>query len=293
MIIDLIRILVLLAVTFVYAMLDLFNNRDLPDWFAYASVVVGLLLAFSYGYNTILESLVIAIAIGSLGYVSYRAGYIGLGDVFEFVFISLVIPLQPAPYLINLAQNGLPFAFSVVIAAGYMAGLIMPVYYIRKARGKEGLPLHLRRRRNRMLMGALVAAMYVVLLGIIIFMGQLKAASVILVSLVAVPAFVILFYGDTIARGMVELVYPKQLVDGDMIAVEMMNRGELAYFKSRAAGFGILADSALISKIKNIKRKIPVYKNAIPLALFIFGGIVVSLLFGNILLLMVFSMLGG
>jgi hypothetical protein len=293
MIIDVIRIAILLAVTFIYAMLDLFNKRDLPDWFAYVSIGIGLLMTFSYGYGIALESIVIAIAIGSLGYVGYRAGYIGLGDVFEFVFISLVVPLQTIPYLITMPQGSLPFALSVLIAAGFMAGLIMPIYYIDKSRGKKVAAVNPAYGRRRAWMSMITGVMYIILLAIILLIGTAKLVSVVLVSLIAIPSLVILRYGDRISEGMVELVYPKELVDGDMIAIGMMKKNDIAYFKKSAKSFGILADSALISKIKNIRRRIPVYKNAIPLAVFIFAGVIISLLFGNILLLIVFSMLGG
>ncbi|MEM0094743.1 MAG: hypothetical protein QXX74_02350, partial [Candidatus Micrarchaeaceae archaeon] len=65
-----------------------------------------------------------------------------------------------------------------------------------------------------------------------------------------------------------------------------MSRKEIAFFKGKTSLFGRLASEDLIKKIKNVKVKLPVYKHAVPLALFTFIGTIISLLVGNVVFLL-------
>ena len=85
---------------------------------------------------------------------------------------------------------------------------------------------------------------------------------------------------------MVARVYTRQLEDGDIIAFNMMSASEKKYF-SKYRGFERLATAELIGRLRNARRKLPVYKNAAPLAVFILIGVVASLLFGNIVLFLI------
>ena len=83
---------------------------------------------------------------------------------------------------------------------------------------------------------------------------------------------------------MVRNVYPSQLEDEDIIAVYVMNEKDLRYFNSLSKSFGRLTTRKLMQDLKGVRKKLPVYKNAVPLALFTLIGGVISLLFGNVLL---------
>ena len=84
---------------------------------------------------------------------------------------------------------------------------------------------------------------------------------------------------------MVEDIFPRELDEGDIIAFNMMSKRDLNYFTSKYKGFERLATRGEIKMLKSENRKLPVYRNAAPLAVFIGAGIIFSLLFGNIILL--------
>ena len=92
-----------------------------------------------------------------------------------------------------------------------------------------------------------------------------------------------MFSGEITSR-MVQVVYPHQLDEGDIIAFNMMTNKEKKHFSSKYSGFGRLATKSLINKMRKEKAKLPVYRDAAPLAVFIAIGAAISLLFGNIIL---------
>ena len=285
--IEIFRIAVLLVVTFAYAMLDLFNNRNLPNYFAYSTVVAGLLLTLTYPYPTMLYSLAIAAVIAAIGYITYRMGLLGGGDVFEFVFISLVMPTQMIPLLIRGIQFNLPFILSVFITAGYTTVLVTPVYYILKGKRKLGHK-NIKVDPERLVAGCLIFIMYAALIIFTTYEINYNIVGILLLFGAAIPSVIILIYEKYIYEGMMLMVYPSKLEEGDMIATNRMHKKEIEYFKSRSRNFGRLVTKPLMNDISKVKRQLPVYKNAIPMALFTFIGVVVSLLVGNLILLIFF-----
>ncbi len=282
LLLDIIRVAALLAVTLAYALFDVFNKRNVPNVFAYATVVAGVLITLTYGLHTIELSVLFAVIIAAIGYPTYKYGVLGGGDLFEFVFISLVMPMQLVPLLLSVPQFSLPFILSVFIATGYATMILAPAYYILKAKRKLGrVPIEGRNVLSAVVLLAAYAALIIVLNVVVDY----SLTGTLILLLAAIPSALILVYKKAIYEGMTLSVYPSELESGDMIATNMMGARDLAYFRKRSRRFGRLATRALISEIKHARRKIPVYKNAVPLALFTFIGVVVTLLVGNLMLL--------
>lgn len=277
------RIAVLVAVAVIYAAFDVFNKRNVPDMFVYATMAIGIAVALTYGIGTIELSALIAIGIGWFGYLLYRAGFLGAGDVFEFVFVSLVFPIQPTPLLSGINQLQLPFIFSVLIAAGYAATLFIPVYYLLLAEKKK-VNAGERIGRYRFLKAASLLVAYLAMLLMLYTFAKVSLTAVALVLLIAVPSSIMLLYEREIYLGMVSFIYPKEMTDGDMIAVNLMEQKDIDYFKGKDPKFGRLATDSIIRRIKNVRRRLPVYRNSVPFALFLLIGVVISLLFGNLVL---------
>lgn len=281
-----IRIAILLAIAVIYALFDVFNKRDVPNIFVYATIVIGAAVALTYDLRTIEFGALIAIGIGWFGYLMYRAGILGAGDVFEFMFVSLIFPIQPVPLLSGLGQIQLPFIFSVLIAAGYAATLFIPIYYLllgerRHANIDYGVHKH------RIIKASALLAAYLVMLALLYVFANLSLVAVVLVLLIAVPSSIMLLYEKEIYLGMVSFIYPSSMTDGDMIAVNLMRPSDISYFRKKDPEFGRLATGSIIRSIKKVRKKLPVYRNSVPFALFVLIGIAISLLFGNLVLYIV------
>ena len=280
------RIAVLLIIALAYALLDVFNKRNVPDAFAYAALAVGVVVTLTYPVSVIYLSVLVAAAIGLFGYIVYRAGLMGAGDFFEFVTISLLLPVQPAAILSGIPQLNFPFIFSVLIAAGYTAVIGMVVYYLAKA-AKSGVLERYRVERRKLYSGLAIAVAYLVLLFLLSWITGFRPAAAFVILLIAAASALTIFFEKAINKEMVSYVYPNRLSEGDMIATNLMKDDELAFFKKRSKGFSRLATKKLIGEIKGVKRKMPVYTEGVPLALFALIGIVISLLFGNLLLYLI------
>ncbi len=275
-----IQISVLILVGLAYALFDILKNRNVPDSFVYVTIVIGVAGALAFNYGDLIADFALSAAVGIIGYAFYRAGLLGGGDVAEFIFISLLMPVQNNPLYFEMYQFPIPFIISVLIAAVFAALIYIPTYYIGiKGIGKKLDVPSAKNRRS----AALMLLSYVIFIAVLEFAFGLSAAGVIFITIIAAASVLILLFESQVYRGMVKMVYPKELEDGDMIAVTIMSKSDLAYFKRRSR-FGRLATERLISQIKNVRKKIPVYRDSVPFAFFMFIGIVVSLVLGNILL---------
>ncbi len=277
------EIALLLAVTLVYALFDVFNKRNIPDKVVYTTLVIGIVVAVLFNYSVILLDFAIAAIVALLGFIVYRSGYLGGGDVLELVFIALVLPIQVSSYLNGMPQLNIPFIVSVIIGAGYTAALFIPIYYILYKRILAGKRLSRPRGRN-MLLGAVLLVTYAMFAFAFSYLSDMGIIAAVIIMSLAVASCVSIVFEHDIYREMTNMIYPKALEEGDMIAVNIMSQEDLGYFRKAYPAFGRLATAYSISKMKGIKRKLPVYRNSVPFSLFIFLGVVISLSLGNLVL---------
>jgi Flp pilus assembly protein protease CpaA len=281
-----VQVSLLFIVALAYAAFDVFNKRNVPNLFVYGSIVLGIAVAIVYSYSMLLIVGIMAVVVLALGYVVYKFGYLGAGDVAEFMFVVLAMPIQQQPLLFGPQQFGMPFILSVFVAAGYSASLFVPIYYLwpRKENKKSFTP-----SRRGIISGGLLFLAYLLLMAALWFVVKihLNLIAIILILMVAISSAIMLIYEKKIYMGMVAFIYPNELEEEDMIAINMMDEDDLNFFKSKMPDFGRLVTTAELKVIHDIKRKVPVYRNSVPFALFLFIGIVISLAFGNIVLYLI------
>ena len=279
-----ISLILLLAITIIYAVFDVFNNRNVPNWFAYSSVVIGLAVTFLFDSGVLAFSLALALFVGAAGYLIYRMGFWGAGDFFELVAVSLLLPLQQSPLLLSVNQLGLPFILSVFIATGFSAIWVVPIYYLLFDRHEE---VKSKVGTRRIVLGATMIVTYAALFIVICQIYGFSLLRLAILVAIAVPSSVALIFEERITASMMRLIPVRELEEGDMIALNMMSGKEASRLSKKYRSFGRLATKSFIKEARGAKEKLPVYRNAAPLALFILIGVVVSLLFGNLILLMV------
>ena len=274
---EVIRILVLLAFATLYAYFDIFNKRSIPNSFAYLSIIVGILFTFFYPFKALELSLLIAAFVVAASYILYKAGFLGLGDGIELAFVSLMLPIQPTP-LVNIPQLGLPFILSVFISSGIVAIIVLPIYYMLN--GKPEL------REESVIKAFLVFISYLLLLMLVyLLLGHIALIPIVFIFIVAFFSALVFLFEASMNERMITWIYPSRLEEDDIIAINLMSKKDIMFFKSKYSGFGRLADRKAIVALKNIKKKIPVYTNPIPFSAFILSGIILSLLIGDPILL--------
>lgn len=277
------RIALILIISLVYAAFDMLNNRNIPNSVAYASVAVGLGSVVFLQHSLIAFDLLMATVVAAISYLLYRIGQLGAGDGYEFVSIALLLPLQPTAYFTTVPQLLLPFILSVFVATGYVAVIVVPIYYLLVKRGGK-IDVKPKRDMRTLVNSMVIVLAYVMLEGVLTYIFGFSALSLLLVASLAVPSAITIYYSEDITLRMVSEIFPRHLQDGDFIATNLMDAMEIKYFTLKYKKFGRLATTSLIKSMRDEKRKIPVYSDAVPLATITFLGVVISLLFGNILL---------
>ncbi|MEM4065005.1 MAG: hypothetical protein QW582_02185 [Candidatus Micrarchaeaceae archaeon] len=284
----LIRIITAITIATIYMCYDLFNRRNIPNIIIYTTSIIGI--AFLFIMPTILvESATFAIIAFSVGFLIYKIGQIGLGDIIEIVLLSLIIPFQEVPLLINKIQYSLPFILSLFIASGFIALIIVPIIYIPKAARKNLLHLNKNETKKAEFKVIIFSVAYLIFAGMLANFGMLSLYGIILIGIFIFSSDITILFEKAMLRVMIIYKKASELGIDDMIAISLMNKELLDSIKSKVPEFTGLATKNIIEELKEnrINSKIPVYENGIPFAVPIFLGLIISLLFGNILLLII------
>lgn len=278
-----------LAMAFAYMLFDVFNARNVPDIFAYGTLVVAAAAAIA-GATTaeIATSYIAAAAICGVGYVAYRIGEIGAADVIEFAALAMLIPLQPIPLLTGTGQLGLPFVVSLIVDTGIAAVVMVPLYYIPKAFRLMGKRALLKISKADWLKALVVVAAYAVFFTFVATIFMIGTYGIAIFIALMVFSSLMLLFQNPITMSMVKMTTYSGFTEGDIIAFNMMTKPQINAARRKLSNFGRLVTPAMIAEMKKkrVNTKFPLYKNAVPLAVAIFAGLAMALLFGNVVLLM-------
>jgi Flp pilus assembly protein protease CpaA len=288
----LIRIAALLIVSAVYMLFDVFNNRNVPNVFAYSVLGFSVLMTLLYypDFTTMLESGAVAAFILAAGYLLYKIGHVGAADITELASISMILFVQSTPYLVNVLQFGLPFIVSVFIATGVFSLIMVPIYYLPRAVLMFGRGIVTEISNTTLFKGLLTLVAYCIF--IIFLYSVFPAVNLIgigVLFIVAVSSVLTIIFEKGITKSMIKHIRADQFEEGDIIATNLMTNEEMNAAKVEVGEFDRLITGRMITAMKQkyATKAFPVYRNALPLALPIFMGVVTSLLVGNIILLII------
>ena len=288
--ITVIRVASFLAIALIYMLFDLFNKRNVPSIFAYATLAYGFVLTLLYASILSLISIAVALLVLGFGYLIYKMGQIGAADIIEFAAISLVLPIQPMPWLVSLNQLGLPFILSILIGSGVAALIIAPTYYLLFSKNRGTKSSIMRGINSKSIFkSAMVILAYAVFLVFLRLTIGLSAYAFALLAVLAFFSGLIVLFESSIASAMIKYVRVSSFEEGDIIALNLMDQKEVSRLKARVKSLDRLVTQRLIKELKSkrIKERFPVYKNAMPMALPVFIGVLVALSVGDIILFII------
>ncbi len=283
-----IRLVSLVVIALTYMLFDLLNNRNIPAAFAYGSVAYGLLLTILYlTVHLIVISVSIAAVVFVIGYLVYRMGMLGAGDVFEFAALSLVLPIQATPLISRVPQLGIPFIIAIFIGSGVSALVLVPLYYLPRAK-KMGVNIAKQVPNKDVLKALAIGVIYLIFIALLIIRLGVKDYGIALLVVMALGSVAVTLFERPITMSMARNVSVKDFEEGDIIAFNLMSRNQISALKRKLRNFDRLITRPLINEMKKkrVTTKVPVYKQAIPLAAPIFIGTVASILLGNLILLL-------
>lgn len=285
----LLKIALALAIAFAYMLFDVFNERNVPDVFAYGTLIVAAAAAIlGANTNAIEISYIAAVAICGLGYIAYRIGEIGAADIIELAALVLLIPLQPIPALTGTNQLGLPFVISLIVDTGIAAVIMVPLYYIPKAFHMMGGKVFQKISKADWSKALVVVVAYAIFFTFVATVFVVGTYGIAMFITLMVFSSLMLLFQNPITMSMVKMTTCSGFTEGDIIAFNMMTKAQINAAKRKLSSFGRLVTPAMIEEMKKKKvaTKFPLYKNAVPLAVAIFAGLVMAILFGNMVLLM-------
>ncbi len=277
-----------IAIALIYMLFDVFNRRNIPSGFAYGTLAFGFILTMLYLNSTqIALSLAIAAVILGVGYILFRIGQLGAADVMELAALSLIMPFQRLPLIASgIMQNGMPLIISIIVNAGIAAIIIVPIYYLPKARKVSKKPLGSFVGRSNVLMSLVIIAAYFSFIAAITFITGINYMSVAVLLILLLSSASVMLFSVPINMSMIRVVGVDSFEDGDIVALNLMSKGRIERMKKQISGFGRLMAQSTIDEMKRkkISGKFPVYKDAMPFALPIFVAVVLTFLVGNVLL---------
>ena len=186
-----IRLVSLVAIALVYMLFDVLNKRNVPSLFAYATLAYGVILTVLY-FNTklMIESFAIAAVVLGVGYIFYKIGQLGAADVIEFAALSLILPIQQLPLIATSSfQLQIPFVVTLLINTGIVALVMVPIYYIPKAKAKLKKPLFSFVKKNNIFVAVLLAIVYVAFISFMILLTGINYIGVAIVVIMAISSF--------------------------------------------------------------------------------------------------------
>ena len=281
------RIASALVISFIYMLFDLFNKRNVPGSFAYFTLGFGFVMTLLYfDAGSIIVSSAIALVILGAGYVVYKVGQIGAADIIELAAISLMLPMQQVPILLSgVRQFGLPFVVSVTVAAGIVAMIIVPIYYLPRAKRMFKKPLIAFIDRKGAFKAILIVVPYLAFALFLAAESSINTIGIAILLAMMLSSSMLMLFERPITDSMVEFITINKCDEGDIIAFNLMEKREINAIRKKVKKFDRLLTSELIMqmKAKHVRNRLPVYRKALPFALPIFAGVVISFLLGDII----------
>ncbi len=275
----------IIAIALIYMIFDVFNKRNIPTVFVYATLAYGIAMTILYlDTYTILFSAGVAIAILAVGYVVYKIGQLGAADIIEIAAISLILPIQNIIQLQAQLFQSMPFVLSVVIDSGIVALVMVPFYYIPRSYSILGRDFLSKVDRRDIRRSLTAFAAYSVFFLFLIYYGISTVGFLIMVIAIVCVAVITLFERP-MTLSMISYQKPDKIDQEDIIAVNLMSKKTVSEIRKRVPEFGRLMTKELIGDLRRKEPdiRLPVYRNAIPFALPIFVGVILALFVGNLL----------
>jgi Flp pilus assembly protein protease CpaA len=277
------------AIALGYMLFDVFNRREVPNLFVYPTLAFAFaVILLSGNQHLIIQSYLVAFAILGLGYFIYKIGQLGLGDVFELAALSLLL----APISIPLISSGapglaLPSVISLFLDTGIAAIVVVPLFYVAVVVRKMGRSFTRTIRRQDVFKALVVVAAYLLFGALLYRISYARILLFVLIFFVVLGSALLLVFQRAITESMVDHVGVSGFTEDDIIAFNLMSAKQIRSAKRRVESFDRLVTKQMMAEMKKkkVKDTFPVYKRAIPFAVPIFFGALITIIAGNLLLL--------
>lgn len=231
---EIIRIAVALLGTGAAAYQDA-KTSFIDDKLTISMIALGTLLnILVFDWDFAIYSIGITAIIFAIGYVLYRTGQLGGGDVLLFCGIQALLPYYPVDTMaqvfsaVGAAGPGgamvfftpvLPFFISIYLASSFLGMALSGYIYAAKLYAKTKF----RKLQPELLMGTMTLAAAIFIIYWIYFVFQAPAFKVIVLGFILAPAvFLVFFKKDVTQKVALRWIARKDFEDEDIISTEML-----------------------------------------------------------------------
>ena len=265
-----IRLVLAFAGTMIGAYFDLFNKKNVPDMFLYCFLALAFIVNLVFYEPTLFWfSIGVAVFFSAVGYLFYRVGQLGGADVFILAAIMLLLPINPSS--VGMTFN-MPFVLSVIIFSGVAFALYVLAYFGWKLLQVEAKPN---------LIYLLMFIPYFLFAYVYVNSFLFSAVYFAFISVLLFSMIFFMMFKSSINMLLAEEQPVSQLEDGDVLAIEVMNKDLIERYKLTR-----LMTASEIARIKKTKvSEVWVYTKLPPFIPFILAGMILSMFFAKSLLL--------
>lgn len=267
---ELVRVVVAVIGTAIASWYDIKNNKNVPNnlLYAFLAIAFAVNLVF-FQYDVFVYSVFVAAIIFLFGYFFYRMGYIGGADIYVLTSIALLVPIFPS--YTNVSLN-IPIVFSIIILSGVFFALYF-IYFISQN-------IILKRIKGKFEY-LLLAPIYAILIYFIYSVGIFGPVYLITLSVLIISLILFMIYKERIMECMARKI-PISKVDEEEIAVL-----ELMPSLVKEHNIKRLLDAKELERLKQLKiKEIYVYTKLPPFLPFILLGLIISVIIGDVFMLM-------
>jgi len=285
---QLIRIIIALAGTSVAAYFDIFNNRNIPDKLLYTFIIISIVVAIiDFNVELLTYTGIIAILATIIGYTLYRAGQLGLADVFVIVSLILLLPKQPTLFAMNPIIS-LPFILSIVASAGLLLVIYVTLKYVPKL-VKDMSNKKIKFQTTKSVYSALMITFYFIMFYLLSQFPTFPINYLLIIGVLVILSIFFTLFKDRINSYMVNEISLKKIEEGDIIAIENMDETLVKKYSISKVFTENMRESLKKSKIS----KFPVYTDLPMFLPFILAGLILSIVLGDLIYLITFTTFGA
>lgn len=274
---EILRVVIAVVLTAIAAWQD--NKTSyVDDKVLYALVGAGLLLnALSFSVSFFISTLPAALFIAAFGYLLWKRGSFGQGDVWLFLGLQFLLPEYPS--FVQSPLPSFPFVASVFLASSVFSLFGSTAFYAAKLAQANAFD----KIRSAAFIVLGVSAAF------LLYLLPVAPLAKLFFSLFAISTvFLALFYRTITEKVLVQWVSLKGVEDEDVLALDKLPRDFV-----KKHGLGKVATKSVFAKLKALSKsgrmkKFPVYKNLIRFNPYVLAGLIACLYAGDLLVWVLF-----
>jgi hypothetical protein len=259
-----------LLMLFIATYFDLFKDKNLPNKFLYASVIVSLAIVLVAPSELLTFTIIQALIIGMVSYAFYRLGFLGGAEMFILSSLALLLPIPPIMTGIFL---NVPFVLFIMLFSGFLFSLTTLIYFtyrLVKAKIKFKMSLE----------GIAMIILVLVFLGIYMNSPIFNPTILLLVLVLDLMAALYYTYKDEIEEMMTEKI---KIDDAEEEVASMKHATK--EIKDILKHSPVLTEDRIKLLKKEGIKEISVLKGMPPYMPFLLAGEILALLYSTLIII--------